>query len=704
MGLSKMPLKIIHVEDDYFGLKHPCLWCSRADHVLDRGKKVNSIWVNSVCHYHASEIAELGYCQIHRKLAKSQEMCENCSSRIAVPEETTSSCSCCNQILEEKVFRSDLLLRPSWCDTQVPSHEVESNDAKKWDSSLGTEDHTDEGAADVEDEHQIISDLDGFSIREVTSEEECSKSFLNFRWGEKESIEDAQEASHSHGIEAVRESRGSNSLVGICLVDSSIEVINLQCLGDKDTNCSSDILNLIDLIDSSMNENQKFSKIREEEQHLEVSQEDIAEELYENNSEPETKKEPDELPSAPEETAEISEVKDASQTLNLETEAEEEKFPKTPTSLECTRNWKKKLLMSERRDSSMEDSLDGSVLSEIMDGMDAAATIERLKSALTSERKALRALYAELEEERSASAIAANHTMAMITRLQEEKAVMQMEALQYQRMMEEQSEYDQEALQLLNELMMKREKEKQQLEEELQVYREKFSEYEAKEGLIDESPAHDSGDDDEMLIDLNRQLGEDDINTTSDEIVNLEELAVDCMNNMNELDDSLAEFEEERLSILNQLKSLEDKLLMMSGDGESLFHLHSMEKEEEEEEEERVSFPEDGSMRIMAKKLLPLLDAAEGDGPEEKACMGDLVAPQEDSEEGEREAKRVNIVEEVDRVYERLQALEEDQEFLNHCMNSMKKGDEGMNLLREILQHLRDLKNVELRERDIQDQ
>ena len=48
--------------------------------------------------------------------------------------------------------------------------------------------------------------------------------------------------------------------------------------------------------------------------------------------------------------------------------------------------------------------------------------------------------------ERSASTIAANQTMAMITRLQEEKAAMQMEAPQYQRMMEEQSEYDQEAL------------------------------------------------------------------------------------------------------------------------------------------------------------------------------------------------------------------------------------------------------------------
>jgi hypothetical protein len=47
------------------------------------------------------------------------------------------------------------------------------------------------------------------------------------------------------------------------------------------------------------------------------------------------------------------------------------------------------------------------------------------------------------------SAVAANNVMAMITRLQAEKAVVQMEALQYQRMMEEQAEYDQDAIHIL---------------------------------------------------------------------------------------------------------------------------------------------------------------------------------------------------------------------------------------------------------------
>ncbi|ONK75168.1 uncharacterized protein A4U43_C03F14060 [Asparagus officinalis] len=126
-------------------------------------------------------------------------------------------------------------------------------------------------------------------------------------------------------------------------------------------------------------------------------------------------------------------------------ENEDEKLPETPSSIDSLHALHKRFLF-ERRESGAE-SLDGSVASEI-DG-NGILTVDQLKAALRAERKALSALYMELEEERSASAIAANQTMAMITRLQEEKAAMQMEALQYQRMMEEQSEYDQEALQLL---------------------------------------------------------------------------------------------------------------------------------------------------------------------------------------------------------------------------------------------------------------
>ncbi|KAF2558079.1 hypothetical protein F2Q68_00013076 [Brassica cretica] len=76
-----------------------------------------------------------------------------------------------------------------------------------------------------------------------------------------------------------------------------------------------------------------------------------------------------------------------------------------------------------------------------------------------------------LEEERSASAVATNQAMAMITRLQEEKALFQMEALQNLRMMEEQAEYDMEAIQKLNDLLVEKEKLIQDLEAEIEYFR-----------------------------------------------------------------------------------------------------------------------------------------------------------------------------------------------------------------------------------------
>ncbi|KAG5054548.1 hypothetical protein JHK85_007058 [Glycine max] len=61
--------------------------------------------------------------------------------------------------------------------------------------------------------------------------------------------------------------------------------------------------------------------------------------------------------------------------------------------------------------------------------------------------------------------------MSMITRLQEEKATLQMEALQYFRMMEKQPEYDTDELEKVNGLLIEKEKEIQDLEVELEFYR-----------------------------------------------------------------------------------------------------------------------------------------------------------------------------------------------------------------------------------------
>ncbi|XP_054782755.1 probable myosin-binding protein 5 [Prosopis cineraria] len=63
--------------------------------------------------------------------------------------------------------------------------------------------------------------------------------------------------------------------------------------------------------------------------------------------------------------------------------------------------------------------------------------MKMMEAALEEERAAYAALCLELEKERSAAATAADEAMAMISRLQEEKAFIEIETRQYQRMIEE---------------------------------------------------------------------------------------------------------------------------------------------------------------------------------------------------------------------------------------------------------------------------
>ncbi|KAE8686070.1 Detected protein of unknown function [Hibiscus syriacus] len=99
-----------------------------------------------------------------------------------------------------------------------------------------------------------------------------------------------------------------------------------------------------------------------------------------------------------------------------------------------------------------------------------ADRIRMLEQALEKKKAKLAAVYLELEKERAASASAADETMAMILRLQEDKASIQMEARQYKRMMEEKIAYDDEEMNILNEMLVRREKENHLLERELEAY------------------------------------------------------------------------------------------------------------------------------------------------------------------------------------------------------------------------------------------
>lgn len=105
---------------------------------------------------------------------------------------------------------------------------------------------------------------------------------------------------------------------------------------------------------------------------------------------------------------------------------------------------------------------------------------EILEQVLAEERAARAALALELEKERNAAASAADEALSMILRLQEEKASIEMEARQYQRMVEEKSAFDAEEMVILKEILLRREKEKHFLEKEVDTYRQMFLETEPR--------------------------------------------------------------------------------------------------------------------------------------------------------------------------------------------------------------------------------
>ncbi|KAG5529685.1 hypothetical protein RHGRI_030156 [Rhododendron griersonianum] len=634
---------------NYFGLKPPCLLCSRIDQILEPNNR-NNAYTNLICESHATEISQLGFCPNHKRLAESQKLCKNClpknpkivensieisrrnglfkwvnEKRIANGVRNVK-CSCCDGILSRKFHPSFLVFKPSW-------------------GTLG---------------HSWRRDLTAEVIHEESNEGEVSDTsdcdcFLDQGGNDDEAKEDDD----ANTLQASCGEDGG----AISLIDSSTMV----------PEAASHVVR--EVSEERVNGNLKQPGGEEEHDYRTL--------LGDDETKPATitgKKEFEAL-TGPEMSG-TSSIDQGLQKIQKDCQGTNHHLSKISDL------------------SGAEESWDGSFISEMESG-DGSLTVEKLKSALQAEHNALTALYTELEEERSAAAIATSQTMAMITRLQEEKAAMQMEALQYQRMMEEQSEYDQEALQLLNELMLKREKEKQELEREVEVYRKRFFDYEAKEKTVMIRRRDGNAEDtDELSIDLNHESYN---NTFTDGVLNFEEMGKD----LSSLDDSLAGFEEERISILEELKSLEEKLFTLANNNneELFFHNNGYGSPRENGgsngyfgNSNGEDFSESNEMDSKGKNLLPLFDATavvDGEGElDEDGIEENLV-----DSKIELVDKKLGIEEEVDHVYERLQALETDREFLKHCVSSLKKGDKGMDLLQEILEHLRDLRTVELRAR-----
>uniref|UniRef100_A0A0E0JPE0 GTD-binding domain-containing protein n=1 Tax=Oryza punctata TaxID=4537 RepID=A0A0E0JPE0_ORYPU len=310
--------------------------------------------------------------------------------------------------------------------------------------------------------------------------------------------------------------------------------------------------------------------------------------------------------------------------------------------------------ISIERNASGLESLEGSIVSE----MEGESATERLRRQIDLDRKSIHLLCKELEEERNASAIAASQALAMITRLQDDKAAMQMEALHYQRMMEEQAEYDSDALAKANELLAQREQQIEELEAELENYRMRFAggptEKQSNQVSFKEKNSA------ETLLDES----------------GLDAPAITTPSGIN----SLVSFEEERAYIADCLTKLEQKLHSYSNNSTSI-HLSNSDVIEDYLSN-KMQVVDDGSLQCQESSREaqePVFLAKEA---------------QSSTMSSSRETDLSTLQEEISNLHKRLKTLEGDRNFIEHSINSLRNGKEGVMFIQEIASNLRELRAI----------
>ena len=369
-----------------------------------------------------------------------------------------------------------------------------------------------------------------------------------------------------------------------------------------------------------------------------------------------------------------------------------------------------KRISLERNESGL--SLDGSFVSEI----EGESMVDRLKRQVDHDRKIMSALYKELEEERNASAVSANQAMAMITRLQEEKAALHMEALQYLRMVEEQAEYDMEALQKANDLLAEKEKEMEDQEAELEFYRKNFPDEIMLENAL--QPTCDSKAEVIRMENADASCVGNDVGVPSN-VVTIKPKIFDNVERKDmSFDDkhksvvknSLLEIEEERSYISECLKILEEKLHLFSNDGE---HSNLANGEhsgngvsDSKELNHREESQEDGEIEETGIPVQSNISVPRGSshaGGCFASTQNSQLAGKESGQSSSifcRENDLIAFQNEISDLNDRLEALEVDRDFLQHTINSLRNGDVGLQFIQQIASDLQELRKIGIRRRD----
>ncbi|XP_068636209.1 probable myosin-binding protein 5 [Aristolochia californica] len=488
----------------FFGLKVPCLFCTKIDHLFTRHDP-DLYYQDNICDSHALEVSFLAYCHVHRRLANVSRMCKGCLLSFAITDNRTTSdtyrnlvdilgadfdddhlkiqhrpragtagahtCSCCGEQLRIKSSFVPGLLRmlsgtgdgPE-TPTTMPSTMAVDGEASGFHPFAQVRYQGLRLTSDTESE-----------VAEVAEEEDESSSAV------PSETDDATGPTKMKRCAVILDKTASDGCdEQVCLLQpsdsadrgggrgpmvSGLKETGYPGLGSGELNRPNDL---------SLGQLSGFagSGLRDNFNNAEASTFDPS---------------------------------DVNLTISVNRGAIRirgkplQDAPRVSATPSPRLSMLRKRLSMKRNDIGTESFKGGKT--------DGECLLHRLKRQVRLDRKTLLGMCAELEQERSASTVAANQAMAMITRLQEEKAAVQMNALQYQRMMEEQAEYDQEALQVLKKLLSKRQRVIKALEAEVGAFRERYPGENLK--FVD-GFGSESEDDIDQYIDGDSEIGGDD--------------------------------------------------------------------------------------------------------------------------------------------------------------------------------------------------
>ncbi|KAL6901796.1 hypothetical protein ACP4OV_004672 [Aristida adscensionis] len=654
-------------------LRSPCMLCSRLDRFL-HGKA----WFSEelVCAAHRLEIARLTYCQNHNKLADSDDLCERCLrsctalahkpdnlTKMSIKEKVnrrsrsrhTQLCSCCS-VPFRKTRNAHRLSEVATA--RVPDDRGKERSiamANVSPSSDDVSDHLSDGGyrklkagQNSESEIRISDDDDDgaetpYESRERAKDMSCHDVDLkpmtmnNQPMPEQVCSEPPKEKTFLVGIEEV-----GDSIEGVSGSPDEEATKRSADFSDAGTSSSAD---------TRINRNSSLKNASSSRGYLKSPR-----------------------------LSEIISARDTNSKTNEEVKtflsqlstargfdgpwSETASSPRLSTQIDEYRQYDANGMgpFLERNNSNIEP-FDANATSED----EGENSLERLKQHAELNKKKMSALYKELEAERSASAVAASEAMAMINRLQEEKAAMHMEALQYLRMMEEQADHDQEAIDKLNDLLTEREKEILDLEAEL-----------GSRSMLHDEP-FDAGN-----------FGATD-----------GDMAFGVLDGSDFMRNTMFDFEDEKAKILESLHRLEETLGMSS-----MNRLDLGGTNDNLQNGPLRDHPRDGNQYIDNSELgTSVLPQEHLNGESVSSQQNDEVENQTPfpscshlDEEGIR--SMTSVKNEVSLLNTRFKALEADQNFLKQILSSLNSSG-GVQCVQEITSHLRELRRIMTEQRDM---